>query len=80
MPIHNCNPASRCEVFDYVPFDRALLDCKGPVEDEPLDCLAWYDKRLTERHFATHPEPLDERRIAALRGFDPMAASPRAVA
>lgn len=66
-PIYNCNPSSKCEVFDYVPFLDALDECKGPVEDEPLDCHDWYNKRLAAEHHARHPKQLSEREIKEMR-------------
>ena len=66
-PIYNCNPASKCEVFDFVTFADALDDCKGPVEDEPLDCHDWYNKKLAEQQHAEFGKVLTEADVARLR-------------
>ena len=42
--VFNCNPKSKCDAFDYVPFDLALADCKGAVPEEPFDLADWYSK------------------------------------
>lgn len=68
VSIFNCNESSKCSAFEYVSFADAMADCKGPVEDEPLDLHQWYDKKLAEEHHKLHPEPLDEAAIRALRG------------
>jgi len=44
IKIYNCNPESKCDVFEYVPFDNAFEDCKGLVR-EPLDLSGWYEKK-----------------------------------
>ena len=69
VDIFNCNPVSNCRTFEYVPFDEAIRDCKGPVADEPLDCTQWYDKDLAKRHHAKHPRLLTLEDVAALRGY-----------
>jgi hypothetical protein len=50
-----------------VPFDEAVDDCKGPVEDEPLDVHDWYDKAKAAADRAKHPAPLTEQQIISLR-------------
>lgn len=42
----NCNPASKLDAFDYVPFEAALADCKSCVPDEPFDLRDWYVKSI----------------------------------
>lgn len=44
--VYNVNPESRCHVFDHVPFDLALADCRGPVPKQPWDLQNWYPKSL----------------------------------
>jgi len=70
IDIFNCNRYSRCRAFDHVPFDQAMDDCKGPVEDEPLDLHDWYNKSLAKEHHARHPEPLSEQQISDLRTLE----------
>lgn len=48
----NCNPRSRLEAFDHVPFDRAMADCKGHVPEEPFDLKGWYEKVDSESALA----------------------------
>lgn len=43
LEVFNCNPVSGLRAFSHVPFDRAIIDAKGLVEDVP-DLAAWYDK------------------------------------
>ena len=43
--VYNCNKESKCTAFDYVPFDDALLDCRGGVPREPFDLAGWYEKQ-----------------------------------
>lgn len=42
--VFNCNPMSYLRVFDYVPFDEALADCRNGVPAEPFDLCGWYQK------------------------------------
>ena len=56
--IFNCNPKSRCDVFEYVPFDRAVQDCRGGVPKEPFDLADWYSKHIAEQHIAENPVPI----------------------
>jgi hypothetical protein len=46
--VYNCNKESKCDVFDYVPFEEALEDCRGGVPQEPFDTDKWYDKDIQE--------------------------------
>jgi len=73
--VFNCNPTSRCETFDHVPFDLALNDCRGPVPMEPWDLAGWYSKsgeadwKAEEKRLADSgvmPIRLDE--LAAIQG------------
>lgn len=48
--IYNCNPASRCDVFEYVNFQDAYKECKGGVPNEPFDLSQWYEKNISEEH------------------------------
>jgi len=43
IEILNCNPVSKCNVFDSVDFEDALIDCKNGIQ-EPLDLSGWYEK------------------------------------
>ena len=43
VKIYNCNPESKCDAFEYIPFDNAFEDCKGLVK-EPFDLTGWYEK------------------------------------
>jgi hypothetical protein len=65
--IYNCNEFSNCRSFEFVPFGEALADCKGPVEDEPLDVNNWYDKALAKEHHKRHKVLLTESQVAAMR-------------
>ncbi len=67
VDIYNCNPVSQCEAFDYVSFDDAVVDCKGGIEAEPLDCHDWYNKKQHEADHARHPEKLTAQQLAELR-------------
>lgn len=53
--VYNCNPHSQCDVFDYVPFETAYLDCKGGIPDEPFDLSEWYEKSIAEKHIQQNP-------------------------
>lgn len=44
IKIFNCNPESKCTVFDYVDFETAFQECKNGVP-ENIDLSHWYDKR-----------------------------------
>lgn len=46
--VYNCNPESQCHVFDYVPYDLALNDCRGPVPRQPWDLSEWYLKTVQD--------------------------------
>lgn len=48
--VYNCNPKSKCDAFDFVPFEKAYLDCKGGVPPEPFDLSEWYEKTIAEEH------------------------------
>lgn len=56
--VFNCNPDSNCEPFDYVSFEQAYNDCKGPIEDEPLDVSEWYGKKRMVKDKDKYPELL----------------------
>jgi len=43
IKIYNCNPESKCDVFEFKSFDEAYEDCKGLVR-EPFDLSGWYEK------------------------------------
>jgi len=47
--VFNCNPESKCDVFDYIPFEEALEDCRGGVPAEPFDTELWYNKDIQEK-------------------------------
>jgi hypothetical protein len=42
--VFNCNQYSALRVFDYVPFDVALEECRGLVPAEKFDLQNWYKK------------------------------------
>ena len=42
MEVYNTNRESQCNVFDWVPFEVALQDCKGGVPSDPFDLADWY--------------------------------------
>jgi len=44
--VYNCNNESKCDAFDYVPFEMALEDCKAAVPDEPFSLAEWYVKSI----------------------------------
>ena len=60
----------------HLGFDEAVADCKGPVEDEPLDCHDWYDKAKSAADRAKHPTPLTEQQIISLRRRAPCLNQP----
>jgi hypothetical protein len=64
---YNCNPESKCEAFDYVSFDDAVTDCKGPVGDEPLDVNGWYAKKEARKQWESHPQLLSVADVVALQ-------------
>jgi len=43
IEFYNCFWESSLRAFPYVPFERAIVECKGFVENEP-DLSEWYDK------------------------------------
>ena len=57
--IFNCNPESKCDVFQYMPFNDAVDDCKGGVPNEPFDTEHYYNKDLQEQHFQQNPDLLN---------------------
>jgi len=42
--LFNCNPSSRLEVFDHVPYEDAILDATRHCR-EPFDLSGWYEKK-----------------------------------
>lgn len=42
--VFNCNAESYLTAFPYVPFDKALEDCRNGVPAGPLDLSGWYEK------------------------------------
>jgi len=70
LNIYNCNPTSKCESFEYSSYRDALADCKGPIEEEPLDVHNWYNKKLSAEHHARFAGPLDLERITELRAAE----------
>ena len=53
--VYNCNPNSKCDAFDYVPFEKAYLDCKGGIPPEPFDLSEWYEKSIAISHIIENP-------------------------
>ncbi len=43
LSIYNCFQMSSLQAFSHVPFEDALADCKGVVEDK-IDLTSWYEK------------------------------------
>jgi hypothetical protein len=43
--VYNCNPDSKCTAFKYVPFEKALKDCKNGIPQEPFDFENYYNKK-----------------------------------
>ncbi|MHC4402949.1 MAG: hypothetical protein ACYTG0_25085 [Planctomycetota bacterium] len=74
--IYNSNPTSRCEVFDYVPFDLALADCRGPVPREPWDLSQWYVKSIEEEF--KRQQKANKRKVKPMT-LDELAAVQEAV-
>jgi len=56
--VFNCNQESKCDAFDFVPFDKALEDCRGAVPLEPFDLSGWYDKGDVEKDIEADPRPM----------------------
>ena len=65
--VYNCNPDSKCDVFEYVPFDKAVEDCKKLIPNEPFDLSTWYDKGLYEKQLVEFPEILNMEKIAEIK-------------
>jgi len=42
VELFNCSERSACRLYPYVPFDEAIIDCKGSVPEEPWDTTDWY--------------------------------------
>ncbi len=42
--VYNCNQYSHLRAFPYVPYEEALLYCKGDVPSEPFSLDGWYEK------------------------------------
>lgn len=61
--VYNCNPNSKCDVFDYVPFDQAYLDCKGGVPAEPFDLSQWYEKSIAETQILENQTPMSQEEV-----------------
>ena len=66
IEVYNCNPKSNCDVFDFVSFEDALMDCKGPVPDEPFDLSEWYDKSFVEKHISQNKTELTREQLSQL--------------
>lgn len=64
--VYNCNGDSDLHVFDHVPFELALADCRGPVPRQPWDFSNWYPKTIEAEWKA------EEKRLKAA-GIPPMA-------
>jgi hypothetical protein len=44
LEVYNCYQNSGLRAFPYVPFEEAVKDARGIVEDEP-DLVGWYEKK-----------------------------------
>ena len=44
LQVFQTNPESNLRVFDYVPLEDAITDCRGLVPPEPFDMRGWYEK------------------------------------
>jgi hypothetical protein len=47
LKVYNCNPTSKCTVFDYMSFDDAFKICKGVVPKE-LDTNDYYTRSVVD--------------------------------
>jgi hypothetical protein len=56
LEVFNCNPYSACRLFDHVPFDYAVNDCKGSVPNDPLDTMDWYCMKQVNEEVKNHGE------------------------
>lgn len=45
ISMYNCNPDSKCGIFEHRSFDQAIEDCKNGVPFEPFDLSGWYEKQ-----------------------------------
>ncbi len=43
VKMYNCNPDSKCDLFEYVSFEDAIKDCKRSVPSEPFTVENYYD-------------------------------------
>jgi hypothetical protein len=43
IKIYNCNPDSKCDLFEFVSFEDAIKDCKQSVPNEPFFVDNYYD-------------------------------------
>ena len=67
--VFNCNPDSKCDVFDYVPFEKAYEDCRGAVPIEPFDLSKWYDKSTSAEHIARNPQNISLREVQEIQNL-----------
>jgi len=44
IEFYNCFQGSSLRAFPYVPFEQAIVECQGDVEDKP-DLSEWYEKK-----------------------------------
>jgi len=56
MELYNCSPDSDCRLYPFRSFDEALKDCKGSVEDDPLDTTGWYDMSSQQEQCRKNPK------------------------
>ncbi len=61
--VYNCNPASKCDAFDYIPFEKAYLDCKGGIPPEPFDLSEWYEKTIAEKNILENPSIMSQEEV-----------------
>jgi hypothetical protein len=58
VEVFNCNPESNSKAFPHVPFEKAIVDCRGPIETEPFDIADWYGKKRMIVDKERHPTTL----------------------
>lgn len=68
----NCNQVSRLDVFGWVPFERALQDCRNGVPAEPFDLKDWYqtDEWLEGRKAYSEGVPIESCPYGADKGIE----------
>jgi len=68
--VFNCNKESKCDVFQYVPFEEALEDCRGGVPLEPFDTEHYYSKSIAKKDMEENPKTINIAELAELQRDD----------